>query len=214
MSKAVFICVTVLGLIAVPALADRMQPVLPQNDNVQRMNRFMQELYGLHQKLIDGLKVRTTSQIGGYARQPKFYKEVRYYDAASGRLLSKIEWETAHPDRIHSIEVYVYDDRNRVVRDFAGWYLPQARNAPRDTFINLHAYNDGLHAYRQFDALDNRTYEFCEGSYQGRPASLALWEQDIIDALDEPKSVMTTALYKACFAGLPVTSAGKYLTPQ
>jgi hypothetical protein len=214
MNKKACVWVILTGLIAAPALGERLPQILPQDEEVRRTNRFMTQLYAMHKRIIDGREVRTTSKIGGYYRQPDFYREMKYYDAASGRLFSKIQWETEYPERIHAIEVYVYDDQNRVLRDFAGWFLPQGRNAPRDTFINLHAYNRELHAYRQFDALDNRTYEFCEGTYMGKAVRISLWENDIIDAQEAPKSVMATPQYRACFAGIPVSSAGKYLTPQ
>ena len=81
------------------------------------------------------------------------------------------------------------------------------------TTINFHAYAGKLHAFRQFDASNNRTYERCEGSYRGKEVNIDLDESDIIEFEGEPKTVMTTALYRKCFAGLP-KRAGKYLTPQ
>ena len=206
----------VLALAVTPALslADETKSISPNVDHVASWNRFAEAVYALHEKTIAGRDIKTISRTGGYSRQPKFYKEVSYYDKKTGRLVSKIEWEREHPDRIHSIEVYVYDDKGRVIRDFSTWFLPNYRNAPRATFINLYAYHDKLRAYRQFDATDNRIYEFCKGTYQGKPVEISLWELDIIDLEGEPGTIMTTPEYKACFKGLPVKSAGKYLTPQ
>ncbi len=190
------------------------EPIDPNADHVQRWNWFARAVYALHKKWIAGRHIQTETRIGGYYREPKFYREVKYYDKNTGRLVSIIQWERERPDRIHWIEVYIYDDKGRVTRDFSAAFLPHSRTAPQSTFINLHAYNGGLHAFRQFDATDNRTYEYCKGTYQGKPLEISLWETDIIELEGEPGTIMTTPEYEACFAGLPVESAGKYLTPQ
>ena len=111
---------------------------------MQRWNGFVDRLHRLHQQQIQGRKIRETEQFGGYARLPEFYREVSYFDADSGRLLSRIQWEREHPERIHTIEVYVYDDAGRVARDYMAWYLPHARNAPREATVNLYHYEGGL----------------------------------------------------------------------
>lgn len=205
-----------LAIAASAAAAQSVPPVAPNAGHVERWNRFADAVYALHQKITAARRITTEERIGGYYRWPKFYREVKYRDADSGRLLSIIQWERERPERIHWIEVYVYDERGRVVRDYSAAYLPFSRTAPQQTIITFYAYNHGgrLRAYRQFDATDNRIYEFCEGTYRGEPVRIDLWELDIIEETGKPGGVMTTEAYRACFEGLPVESAGKYLTPQ
>ena len=93
-------------------------------DQVKRLNAFADKLHRLHQQQLQGRKIHETEQFGGYARLPEFYREVSYFDADSGRLLSRIQWERNAPERIHTIEVYVYDDRGRLARDYMAWFLP------------------------------------------------------------------------------------------
>lgn len=203
-------CIVISG----SAGADQSRTVVSDNNQVTRWNRFFDNIYVLHKRLIAGRKIETVSEIGGYQRHPNFYKEIKYYDKETGKLISKIDWEVKNPKRIHAIEVYVYDRKNRLIRDYSAWYLPDARNAPRGTFINLHTYNKKLHAFRQFDASDNRIYEICEGRYRGKVIYISLWELDIIDAEENPDSIMSKAVYKKCFNGLPEKSAGVYLKPR
>ena len=214
-SRLVRIAAVVLfAALAAPAGADEMRPLDPDAGHVERWNWFVDAVYALHKQRIRGRKIRTTAEIGGYFRQPEFYKEVKYFDADSGEHISTIQWEREHPDRIHAIEVFVYDKKGRVMRDYSALFLTHSRNAPQQTLINLHAYNQGLHAFRQFDATDNRIYEFCEGLYRGKAVEIRYDEVQIIEYEDDPKSPMSRPEYKACFAGLPVKSAGVYLTPQ
>lgn len=179
---------------------------------VRQWNAFADNLYRLHQQQIEGRKIRETEQFGGYARLPKFYREVSYFDADSGRLLSRIQWEHENPERIHGIEVYVYDDQGRVIRDYMAWYLPHYRNAPRQTTINLHSYADDWHGWRQFDGSGVRTYEKCT-RLPGEKLVFELAEERIEQAEETSGSVAHTRDYKRCFGGLQKT-AGRYLTPQ
>jgi hypothetical protein len=187
--------------------------VVPQLTHEQRWNLFVEKLYALHQKRLQGAKTREETRNGGYYRLPNFYREVSYYDGADGRLLSRIQWEREHPDRVHSIEVYVYDDRGRVARDYGALFLPHSRNAPMQTLINLHAYNHKLHAFRQFDASGNRIYEYCQGDFSGKPVELEVHEDLLIELEGVDGGIMATPVYRACFKGLGMT-AGVYLDPQ
>jgi hypothetical protein len=182
------------------------------DDQVQRLNGFVDKLHHLHQQQLQGRKIRETEQFGGYARLPEFYREVSYFDADSGRLLSRVQWERENPDRIHSIEVYVYDGRGRLARDYMAWYLPHYRNAPRQTAVNLHHYEGDLHGWRQFDGVGVRTYEKCT-RVPGEKLVFELAEERIEQAEETPGSVAHTRDYKRCFGGLEKT-AGRYLTPQ
>jgi hypothetical protein len=183
------------------------------NERVRVWNRFARECLNLHKQLLQQHEARETSRIGGYDRNPRFYKEVSYYDRASGKLLSRIQWEREHPGRLHAIEVYVRDADGRVQRDFAAAYLPAFRNAPVQTLINLHGYNGQLHAFRQFDASGERTYEYCEGSYRGKPVQIRLLEDDLYGSDPATEALMASPQYKACFEGVPAVP-GRYLTPQ
>jgi len=190
------------------------EPINPKADHIERWNWFARAVYALHAKLVAEHAVRTTERIGGYAHEPGFYREIEFIDKETGQLISRVQWETAHPDRLHSIEVYVRDRAGRPIRDYGVWYLTSSRSAPQATVINLFAYHDGLTAFRQFDATDNRLYEMCEGTYKGKSVNIELWELDILRLAGEPDTVMRTPAYAACFRGLPEKSAGRYLTPQ
>jgi len=204
----------ILGVLVATALSAETTYLKPEDDQVAVTNAFMKATLALHKRIVAEHEVRREETTGGYRGYPDFYREVRYYDRSSGKLLSKVQWEQANPEQLHAIEVYVYDDRGRLVRDFSGWFLPNGRNAPRDTWITLHAYHNGLHAVRQFDALDNRIYEKCEGEDAGKSVDLVLWELDIAVGADKMGGIMQSPLYRKCFADLPVASAGRFLTPQ
>jgi len=192
---------------------DGAKRILVDLTHTERWNRFADKLMVLHKQLISETEVRTTEKIGGYYRQPEFYKEIEYFDKKSGQLLSKVQWETANPDRVHSMEVYIYDQQGRVARDYLVAYLVDGRAAPMQALINFHGYNGKLHAFRQFDASNNRTFERCEGSDNGIKVDINLGESDILEMEDLPKSIMTSPAYKKCFKGI-ATTAKDYLTPR
>lgn len=196
------------------SLANGKSSVLdPGLDQSERWNRFAEAVYVLHERQVEGRRIETSEEIGSYGGYPKFYREVRYSDSASHRLLSRIRWESKYANRVHQIEVFVYDDEGRVLRDYAAIYLPDGRHAPVVTLINLHRYHEGLHAFRQFDASRNKIYENCEGNYQSKKLSIDLDEDDLLDAEDDPEGIFFTEAYRACFDGLPETVGG-YLQPQ
>lgn len=183
------------------------------NVHVRTWNRFARELYALHQQRIAGQRLRTEERVGGYPDMPKFYREVSYYDAATGRLLSRIQWEREHPDTIHVIEVFIRDARGRIIRDYTAAFLPYYRNAPTQTLISLHRYNGPLHAFRTFDASGARIFERCQGTWRGEVVDFMFDEDDIDVQEGTPGSLMESATYKACFDGLQKT-AGEYLRPH
>ncbi len=203
----------VLGLVlGVSALAHGQvteQKMTEDKTHVRTWNAFADECLALQKRQLAHNQVREQTRIGGYARQPEFYTEHAYYDKRTGVLLSRMQWETDHPDRLHTCEVYVHDDQGRVVRDFAAAYLPQGRNAPVQTLINLHRYNGDLHSFRQFDASGDRIYEYCEGKWNGKPVQMRLFEDDIYGK----SNVTSSPEYAACFNGLPM-KPGEYLQPH
>lgn len=183
-------------------------------EHVRTWNAFADALFALHRHRLAGRKVRTEESTGGYGGSvgdPAFYREVEYFDAVSGQLLSRIQWERKNPDAIHVIEVFIYDDRGRVTRDYLAAYLPQFRNAPVQTLINLHDYTEGLHSFRQFDASGNRIYEQCRGRYFDRPVHISL-EEDQLSRSSAAGAPERSPAYLACFEYLPLR-AGSYLNP-
>ena len=201
-------------VLSVPGHAQLSEQQLRADDQqVSQWNKFVDELYRLHERQIDGRKIKTTEQIDGYHMMPEFYREVFYYDKDSGRLLSRVAWEREHPDRLHEIEVFVYDERGRVKRDFLARFLPIYRNAPVQTLINFHGYSGDAHSFRQFDASDNLIYENCRGNLNGEEILIDLEEDQIMQAKTRENSIMDSLDYEVCFGDLP-RSAGKYLRPQ
>ena len=203
----------VLGLIlAVSASAQAQvsqEAMTEDKAHVKSWNDFADACVALHERQLAGTRAREETRMGGYAGRPEFYKEHAYYDADSGLLLSRMQWEASHPDRLHACEVYVHDEEGRVVRDYAVAYLPDMRNAPVQTLINLHHYGDGLHAFRQYDASGDPIYEYCEGAWNGKTVRLQLFEEDIYG--NSP--MMSLPEYEACFQTLP-NRPGEYLRPH
>lgn len=202
------------ALVAATAVAKESNTSAQVNEEeVRRWNAFADGLYRLHRQQLGGRNVREVEQVGGYAGLPEFYREVSYYDADTGRLLSRIQWERAHAERIHSIEVYVYGNDGRLARDYLAWYLPDARNAPRQTAVNLHHYAGDLHGWRQFDASGNRIYEKCSRTPDEKPLFDLSGEDHIAHAEGNPRSVVYSGEYRRCFGNLPKT-AGVFLRPH
>ena len=203
----------VLGLTLVVSAAAQaqvsQQAMTEDKTHVSSWNDFADSCVALHKKQLADTKVREQTRVGGYVGRPEFFTEHTYYDADSGVMLSRLQWESAHSDRLHACEVYVHDEQGRVVRDYAVAYLPDSRNAPMQTLINLHHYSDGLHAFRQFDASGDRIYEYCEGDWNGKSVQLRLFEDDIYG--NSP--MMSSPEYAVCFQELP-ERPGEYLQPR
>lgn len=179
-------------------------------DTVRAWNRFADGLYQLHLQHLRDTQVKTERRVGGYPEGslggPDFYEEVDYYEAASGRLLSRIQWERGQVQTIHNIRVFLHDDEGRVVVDYYAAYLPVFRNAPMNTLINLHGYHGELRAFRQFDASGNRRYEQCRGRLEGE----ALWLEAEFFPVDD--AVAQSQAYQHCFGSIP-EHAGEHLDP-
>lgn len=204
---AAVMCALALGLRA------ELRTVQPDDDQVARWNRFVDDLYALHVRQLEGRAVRIAERIGSYHRFPDFYDETAYIDEKTNAPLSIVQRERAHPERLHFIQVFVYDDRGRLTRDYSATYLPWGRNAPIQTLVNLHHHASNLHAYRSFDASDRHLYDACKGRYEGRTVDIDLDEFAMIEAEKTPNGVLQSKAYHACFATLPA-SAGRYLMPH
>lgn len=206
---AVFFILVLVGYTQQNTFADSMKE---DNVHVRKWNKFATDLYELHKKQIANKKITIKSKKGGYANNKDFYLEKEHYDE-QGKLLSRIAWEIAKPDNIHVIEIYIYNDKGDVIRDYSAAFLPVYRNAPVQTLISLHHYNDGLHAFRSFDASGDRILERCEGKYKGKEISFMLDEDELYELIDDENGFMYSKDYKLCFDNLQET-LGKYLTPQ
>ena len=171
---------------------------------------FHRAVYALHEQQTAQRELRITEERGDYegAAAARYrYVDTRYYDAASGRLISRIRRDAAMPEFVHISEVNVYDATGKLLRDFGSVTLPWAPAHPVRTFINLHHYPAGLHSFRQHDLSGEIGYEFCEGKWDNKPARISLDGSDINAA-----STASTA-YKACFDGLEKDWA-RYTTPR
>jgi len=167
-------------------------------------------VYALHEQQIARHAIRTTEETGSYngeAAKGYRYRITSYYDAGTGKLLSRIERNADLPEAIHIAEVNVYDAEGRVVRDFFTSAPPWKPINPSHAYINLHHYNGKLHSFRQFE-LDGRVnYEFCEGEHQGKRVRISL------DGTDINEKVAAAPAYKACFEGLR-NDWEPYVTPH
>lgn len=195
-----------------PVFAD--SELKEDNLHVRTWNQFAQNILKFHEERIKNMDVEVKEKIGGYFGEPDFFIQKAYY--ANGNHIATIAWEKDNPKQLHSIEVYVHDEKGRVTRDFIAAYLPYYHNAPTQTLISLHHYNNGLHAFRTFDASGYRILERCMGSYQGKDVEFMLDEHEIAVALDDAhikQGIMVTSDYKNCFGDLQQT-VGEYITPH
>lgn len=183
---------------------------------VSKWNNFVTELYELHLNKINNVPF-TTSEVtdgygGGFANK-NFYREISYFNKNTGKLISKIQWEVDKPDTIHTIEVFLYDNKGQVKTDFYARYLPYARNAPVQTLINLHNYNDNLHSFRQFDANGELIYETCRGQFFDKKINLHLDNEEILDFRTNNSDDFLNEAYAACFLNI-AKEASAYLSPS
>jgi hypothetical protein len=190
------------------------------NEQARTWKSFAEKVYRLHERQLAGHSIRTTSKSGGYMNHPNCYVEVSYFDEATGLLLSRIKWRTEQPDSAHVIEVFVYDEQQRLLRDYtvayvAAFYghLKSGADIPNQALVNLYNHNGGLSAFRSFDASGTFEYEACSGEYGGRPVDISLGDEEKDDIGADPSSLLNSKEYKACFGGMPAT-AGGYLDPH
>lgn len=202
-----------LNIIPTGLLAAERQAMKEDNHHIRRWNRFANNLLELHKRLVSQQVNIIKTRMGGYAHLPEFYKEYKYINKKTGKLISQLQWEKAYPDNLHTIEVYVYDKYGRVIRDYSAAFLPDYRNAPTQTLISLHAYNGLLHAFRSFDATGDHILDRCEGRHMGKKINILLDEDELYEKQFEKNGVMQSDTYLACFRGLPRT-VEEYLIPN
>lgn len=189
---------------------DLRSPALGQEDKAQvdALNAFSDTLL----KIVDHWQktgaVSTSERIGGYARLPDFYREVEYRNATTGRLVARVRRVREAPELAQMIELFLHDEKGDLIADYFVSYLVEHRNAPLHALISLHAGQDGLRAFRQFDIFGDQTYENCRGRHAGEPVDIS------IDSYAPSLSVdqVPAALYDACFGMLP-EEPGEYARP-
>jgi tetratricopeptide (TPR) repeat protein len=79
--------------------------------------------------------------------------------------------------------------------------------------VNLHGYNDGLEAFRQFDASGELLYEQCRGNDVSGLVNLALEPWDLPYQPGNGGNEASLAAYNRCFETVPRT-ATRYLDPR
>lgn len=202
--------VLILLSFSVLSIASATEPMKGDSKHVRVWNKFMDDSLALHKKITSGNDIEIKKSIGGYAQIKNFYTEYRYYK--NGRLISQVQWEKDDPEQIHTIEVFIYDGKGRLVRDYMAAYLPYYHNAPTQTLITFHHYDGDLHAFRSFDASGDATLERCVGkNKKGQSINMILDEDDFFNEEDD---TMETLEYQECFAGLKQNKLGKYIIPQ
>jgi hypothetical protein len=171
---------------------------------------FHRAVYALHEQLIASHVVRTEEKTGDYngvAAAGYSYRITSYFDAVTGKLLTRVERNADRPEAIHIVEVNIYDANGKLVRDYLSSAPPWKPDWPSHAFISLHHYNGQLHARRQFE-LDGRVnYEFCEGELAGVRVRISL------DWTDINEQTTATPEYRACFDGMS-NDWEQYLTPH
>ena len=171
---------------------------------------FHRLVYELHVRQLAKHSVRTEEKTGAYngtAAEGYRYRITGYFDAESGRLLSRIQRDADKPDAIHISEVNIYDANGRLIRDYLSIAPPWNPVHPSNAYLNLHHFPGKLHSFRQFELDGLVNYEYCEGELDGKPVRISLpWN-------DMNKETTSTAEYRACFDGMS-KDWKRYITPQ
>lgn len=211
--KIVFVVLLAFPLAVIAADDSKMKE---DNQHIRNWNGFANNILKLHHKLIKKHKHHTRKSAGGYSGNKDFYIEENYVSRKTGKVFSKVQWEKDNPDVMHTIEVYMHDDKGRVIRDFMAAYLPGYNNAPVQTLISFHQYSDKpgnkLHGFRSFDASGDRLLERCEGEYKGKPYEFLMDEDDLYHA-DMNGNPIDEKIYALCVGKLP-EKLGKFILPQ
>lgn len=171
---------------------------------------FHRAVYDLHAQQLARHTVRTEETTGKYegvAAAGYRYRITSYYDADSGRLLSRIQRDATLPEAIHIAEVNIYDADGRLVRDYFSSAPPWRPLHPSHAYLNLHHHNGGLHSFRQFELDGQVNYESCEGTLDGQPVRIAG------DGSGSDDKIRTTRAYHACFDGISADWA-RYISPH
>ena len=186
------------------------EPMKGDNKHVRVWNKFANDTLTLHKKLNDGKNYQVKKRVGSYANVKDFYVEHSYFN--NGKLISQVQWEKDDPKTLHTIEVFVHDEKGRVIRDYMAAYLPFYHNAPTQTLISFHHYAGNLHSFRSFDATGDMVLERCMGKdAKGNTVNLLLDEDDLYN---DPDELIGSKEYNRCFDGLKQNNLGKYIIPQ
>lgn len=162
----------------------------------QSRTDFHKAVYDLHEQQIARFAIQTKEETGKYngeAAAGYRYRTTSFYDASTGRLLSRIQRDADLPEAIHIAEVNIYDANGVLVRDYFTSAPPWRPLHPSHAYLNLHHYNGKLHSFRQFELNGQVNYEFCEGELEGKRVRISLDWTDI-----KPDKTNTPA-YHACF---------------
>ena len=181
----------------------------------ERWTQFARSLEKLHEQRMKSLPYTTQESIGGYGgirSDPEYYREVKYLEPGSGKLLAVVQRENNAGKLLHVIELYIHDDQGRVSREYLATYLPGRRETPYQTLITLYAYEGGLKAFRQFDASNDLLFEHCAGEIDGQKVRISFDEFDVPDDAGKISDELERKAYLSCFQSLP-KSAGRYLNP-
>lgn len=212
--RVIKIFLIAVGFIGIAAYTFAANDTAKKEDNhhIRKWTTFAEDTLALHHKLIKKHRHKMKKSTGGYAGNKDFYIEENYISHKTGKLLSKVQWEKKNPDIMHTIEVYVHDDNNRITRDFLAAYLPGYHNAPVQTLISFHQYSGKLHGFRSFDASGDKVLERCEGEYKGKPFEFIMDEDDL-HAVSMDSNPIEEKVYALCVGNLP-KKLGKYIKPQ
>ncbi len=202
--------VFILTLLLPVSVAVATEPMKGDSKHVRVWNKFASDTLALHKKLTDGKNYQVKKRVGSYANVKDFYVEYSYFN--NGKLISQVQWEKDDPKTLHTIEVFVHDNKGRVIRDFMAAYLPFYHNAPTQTLISFHHYSGQLHSFRSFDATGDIILERCTGKdKKGNTVNLLLDEDDLYN---DPDQIIGSKEYNRCFDGLKQNNLGKYIVPQ
>lgn len=186
------------------------EPMKGDSNHARIWNKFANDSLALHKKLTDGKDYQVKKSIGGYANVKNFYTEYLYLN--KGKLISQVQWEKDDPKTLHTIEVFIHDEKGRVARDFMAAYLPFYHNAPTQTLISFHHYNGKIHSFRSFDATGDKVLERCMGTDEkGQEINFLLDEDELYN---DPNAIIGSKEYNKCFAGLKQKKLGKFIVPQ
>jgi hypothetical protein len=200
----IFLSLLLAGMVQA---ADTSRAMKEDSQHVRDWNLFAKKLYQLHLKRIKTHDIKTTSKVGGYMHRPDYYIQEDFVDKKTGKLLSRILWQkdagAKNEDTVHVIQLFFYDKKGRVTRDYSAAFLPGARNAPNQTLATLHHYSNGLHGFRTFDASGETIYENCEGTYKGEKVFISLEDYEIYEMRRDNTGMSKDPAYPECFGDLP-----------
>ena len=182
------------------------------NQHIRNWTQYANNILKLHYQLVKKHPHEIKKSVGGYAGNKDYYIEEQYISKKTGKLISKVQWEKKNPKVMHTVEVYVHDDKGQLLRDFMAAYLPGYNNAPIQTLISFHQYSGKLHGFRSFDASGDRILERCEGEHKGKPFEFLMDEDDLYDAAMNGNPI-DEKMYALCIGQLP-EKLGKYVLPQ